>query len=236
MQKSNIFTYSFLAAFIAAEIVLGYFIQKVSGVTYSILTLVSVVIACAFVGVFYKRNFSCTLTLIALINTVIADFFLCGLIDFENIRVVAMIFFCVTQICYFLRLYNNQKFTREKRLHLLLRVILSITVIVVTLLVLKENANALAVISTFYFTNLLLNIVYAFIQIKNAPLFAIGLLLFSLCDVLIGLNVLDEFLPIPDGSLIQKINDVDINLAWVFYVPSQTLIATDISINEKDCN
>lgn len=236
MLKSKNFTLISLVLFIAAEIILGYFIQKVSGLTYSVLTLLSIIIACCFAAIFYRKNsLSYLLTLIALISTVFADFFLCGLIDFENIRVVAMLFFCITQACYFLRLYFNQKYTREKKVHVILRVSLSLTVLLITIIVLKEKVDALSLISMLYFTNLILNIVFSFIQIKIAPLFAVGLLLFSLCDALIGLDVLEEFMTIPDGSLIQRINDIDINLAWVFYVPSQTLISTDIIINEKDC-
>ena len=234
MHKNKNFKIISLAIFFVAEIILGIFIQKTSGTAYGITTLSSVVLSCAVVGIFYRRTDLHLLTLIALITTVCADFFLCGLIEFENDRVVAMVFFCVTQICYFLRIYANQKYTSVKRLHLIFRITLPAVAIIVTLIVLKENANSLAIISMFYFANLVLNVVYSFIQFKIAPLFAIGLLLFSFCDVLIGLNVLGEFMTIPDGSLIQKINDVNVNLAWVFYVPSQSLIATDIAINEKE--
>ena len=232
IKFDNKFTYITLGIFFLFEIALGIIIQMVSGVYYGISTLTSVSLACVVVGIFYKRTDKHLLTLIALITTVCADLFLCGLISFHNDRVVAMVFFCVTQICYFLRIYINQEYTSAKRIHLALRVALPAAAIIATLVVLKENANTLAIISMFYFANLLLNIIYGFIQFKRAPLFAIGLLCFALCDVLIGFAVLDEFMTIP--PFIQAINDIELNLAWLFYVPSQTLIATDIAINEND--
>ena len=101
---------------------------------------------------------------------------------------------------------------------------------VLTAVVLKENANFLSLISMFYFANLAANIVFSFMQFKLNPLFPIGLTLFSFCDILIGLEMLDNFMTIPETSFINKINDVQINLAWAFYVPSQTLISLS-SIN-----
>ena len=232
IKFDNKFTYITLGIFFLLELVLAVIIQLVSGVYYGISTLTSVSIACIVVGIFYKQTDKHLLTIIALITTVCADLFLCGLVKFHNDRVVAMVFFCVTQICYFYRLYLNQEYTSTKRVHLALRVALPAAAIIATLVVLKDNADTLAIISMFYFANLLLNVVYAFIQFKRAPLFAIGLLCFALCDVLIGFAVLDEFMTIP--PFIKAINDIDLNLAWIFYVPSQTLIATDIAINEND--
>lgn len=226
------FTFITLGVFILLELALAVIIQLVSGVQYGISTLTSVTLACIVVGIFYKISDKHLLTLIALITTVCADLFLCGLVKFPNDRVVAMVFFCVTQICYFLRIYINQEYTSSKRLHLALRVALPAVAIIATLIVLKDNANTLAIISMFYFANLLLNVVYSFIQFKRAPLFAIGLTCFALCDLLIGFEVLTEFMTIP--PFIKAINDIDLNLAWVFYVPSQTLIATDVAINEND--
>ncbi len=98
-------------------------------------------------------------------------------------------------------------------------------------MILGEASNFLSLITMFYFANLVTNQIYAFAQTKHSYLLPIGLFLFILCDVFVGLSVLESsFLPIPEDSLIHKINEIGLNMAWVFYVPSQTLIA--LSVNE----
>lgn len=92
-KKNNPFPIIILSLFCVIETVLGYFVQTTSGKTCSIVSLSVVVLALVLAIVFYKRTTLHLLTLAALVNTVFADFFLCGLVDFENVRVVAMTFF-----------------------------------------------------------------------------------------------------------------------------------------------
>ena len=126
--------------------------------------------------------------------------------------------------CYFLRIFINQT-KKEKIVHLSIRIPVFLFAVILTAIVLKENTNFLSLISLFYYANLLVNVVFAFIKFKKAPLLAIGLLLFSLCDVFVGLSRIDGFMHIPDGSLIYQIKNVPLNMAWLFYVPSQTVLA-----------
>ncbi len=232
MIKNKTFKTFYLAAFLIIQAVLGYFVQTTSGKLCSSISLSIIILSLLTIIIFYKRDTLHFLTLIAYINTLCADFFLCGLVDFENIKVVAMVFFSITQIFYFLRLYSNHLYTSEKRIHLIVRILLTVIVLTVTFIVLGKNNNLLAVISMFYFTNLFINLIYAFIQIKRAPLFAIGLLLFAFCDTVIGFSFLPSFLSVPKGSFIDIVNNADINLAWLFYTPSQTLIAFDSAIKK----
>lgn len=96
----------------------------------------------------------------------------------------------------------------------------------VTVLILKDATDPLAVISICYYVNLIFNIILAFLQFKQYRLFAIGLVFFLLCDTVIGLQVMSGgYLPIPDGSLLDQILSVPFNLAWLFYLPSQVLIS-----------
>ena len=230
LTKNKTFLITYLSDFCVIQAVLGYFVQTTASTACGIISLSIIVLSFATVIIFYKQSILNLLTVIALCFTLIADFFLSNLIQFENIKVFAMLSFSATQLCYFFRLYQNQKYTREKRILLILRSFLVIVVLVVTIIVLKEKVNALALISMFYFTNLLLNVIYSIIQIKIAPLFAAGLFLFALCDVCVGFFMMPDFLPIPEGSFIDVINKTPLNLPWVFYTPSQTLIAVDIAI------
>ena len=231
-NHNKIFKYSFLGLFLAVETVLFILLQTVSGRLFSFLSLSSVVLCFVCSIIFFKRDTFHILSLIALFTTSIADLFLGGLLDFPFIRELAVCFFLITQTCYFLRIYSEQKFTTEKRWHILLRIIFPIIIIIATILVVKENTNFLALITMVYFSYLILNIIFSITQIKSHPLFFIGLILFMCCDICVGFSVLEEFLTIPADSIINQINNSQINFIWLFYLPSQTLIATDIIIKK----
>ena len=76
--------------------------------------------------------------------------------------------------------------------------------------------------------NLIVNIIFAFAEFKKHPLLAIGLLLFALCDVIIGFYFIDDYLPLAADSIIYKILGSGINLAWIFYLPAQTLLSISL--------
>ena len=57
---------------------------------------------------------------------------------------------------------------------------------------LKEKTDFLSLISTFYYINLIINIIFAFKQKESSILFPIGLLLFACCDLQVGLIVLNS--------------------------------------------
>ena len=120
------FALCYFCFFFLVQIVLGVFIQLTNGVAYSVLSLSSVVLCFISTVIFFKYSRNYILTIIALFTTVCADLFLCGLFEFENVKVVAMLFFCLTQICYFLRIYFTQENITSRRLHLIIRIAVSI--------------------------------------------------------------------------------------------------------------
>ena len=40
--------------------------------------------------------------------------------------------------------------------------------------------------------------------------------------------LIDDYLPVRDGGLIDSIVNPDFNVVWLFYIPSQTLIALTV--------
>lgn len=214
----------FIISFIMIEGVLGYFIQVTTGTICSSLSISSIILAFLFCSLLLRREFYHIITVFALFFTVCADFLLCGLVDFTFIRELAMCFFVGTQTCYFIRLFINQT-KKERLIHIIVRLCFSAFAVILTALVLKENTNFLSLISLFYYANLIVNIVFAFIQVKVSPIFAIGLLLFAFCDIFVGLSLIGDFINISTNSIINKINALPLNMAWLFYVPSQTLLA-----------
>lgn len=215
-----------VAAFSTVEAVLGYILQTAGGELVPTLCFTSVVLACLFCAVFAERSYVYLLTQLALVCTVCADFFL--LITPVRQQLPAMLFFSVTQLSYFLRLYLCDENKTRRAWHIGVRCAASVVAVAATFIVLGPSSDAVAVVSMFYYANLLTNIVFAFIQLEKPGLFAIGLLLFAMCDALIGFAFLDGYLPIPADSFIYKIIHPGFDLAWAFYLPSQTLLAISL--------
>lgn len=218
--------------FVVAQIILSIFIQKTGDITYGILTVSSVTLACVFVIINYNKSRFNFIMIIALVNTLIADLFLSRLFLFDTTQFVAMCFFVVVQACYFLIIYDRHNSQNAKIAHLIIRIIISLVAVVLTIVVLGDKVNGLVIITMLYFANLLLNLIYSFIQIKKSILLPIGLLFFVLCDICIGLHVIDTtMMTIPPTSLLYPIVHSGINLAWAFYVPSQTILALSVKEN-----
>lgn len=214
-------------SFLVCELVLGILVQTTHGKVNMVISYACVVLACLFMLLFFERNISYYLTQLGLICTVMADLFLVVLSPIKQLP--AMIFFLVTQICYFLRLYLNEESTKKRRVHLIVRISAVLFAIVITIAVLRDKTDPLSLVSLFYYANLIVNIIVAFTQLKSQILLAIGLLLFLLCDTLIGLDVMaSSYIPVSEGSFIHLLLNVDFNLAWIFYVPSQALIGISL--------
>ena len=211
------------AFFILTELSLYVAIQASSGFFERLVCFFSVVCAALFALLHLNKKKESILTVLALGFTVCADVFLVLLA--EQQRLLAMCFFSLVQICYFVRilLENTNKATRTR--HLSTRAFALVLALVLTLSVLGDGADALSVVSMLYFANLIVNIVFAFVGFKKTPLLAIGLLSFAMCDVLVGLSLIDMYISIAEDSFIYKITHTGFNLIWTFYVPSQTLIA-----------
>ena len=81
------------------------------------------------------------------------------------------------------------------------------------------------------------NIIFAFKQKESSILFPIGLLLFACCDLQVGLIVLNSsYINIENNLILNFIVDPPFNLVWLFYVPSQTLIALSIIKDKTSTN
>lgn len=218
------------SVFITLEIILGTLIQFTTDNLNIIFSYASIIIAATFPLLFMNHK-NYLFIQIGLLFTAFADLFL--VVITPMLQIPAMICFTITQICYFIKLYFNQSSQKEKTIHLVIRGFFSVLIIIITFIVLKDNTDFLSVISTFYYINLLINIIYAFKQKDKSLLFPIGLLLFACCDLQVGLIVLNSsYINIENNPIINFIVDPPLNLVWLFYVPSQTLIALSI-LNDK---
>ena len=223
--KRTVIISALAVVFLVLELALSLWIQFPTDTPTRYVCYSSVVLAFVFGVTCYKKDYNYLFTVLALAFTVIADYFLV-LPESPN-QLPGMIFFSVAQLLYAVKLFFSQKDKKARIIHLVVRVALSIIAVTLTVLVLGENADSVGIISMFYYANLVVNIVYAFIT-KNY-LFGVGLCLFACCDAIIGLSVMTEgYLPIPDTSFIHKILHPGFNIVWAFYAPSQTLIALSL--------
>ena len=215
--------FSLVIAFSVTELVLGILVQTTGGTLNKLVSFLVVILACLACALLFTKTKAYYFTQIALVCTVFADLFLVVLTPVQ--RELAMVFFSGTQICYFLRLYLEHQTKKQRIIHLVARTSAVVLSLILTALVLKEKTDFLSLISLFYYANLIINVVYSFIQVKKSLVFAIGLTLFALCDLFVGFSVLGSlYLKLEQGTLLYWFAHPGINLAWIFYVPSQALL------------
>jgi hypothetical protein len=203
-------------AFLAVSCILYYFILTAGG-TLLVATSYASIVLCFLFALFGWQNFW---IIGGLACTVGADFFLVVCDPIQQFW--GMVFFLGAQSLYAAMLHRS----RPSKTLLCIRFGLIAIAEAVTVIILKDATDPLAVISICYYVNLIFNIVMAFLQFKQYKLLSIGLLFFLLCDTVIGLQVMSGgYLPIPAGSLLDKILSAPFNLAWLFYLPSQVLIS-----------
>ena len=216
------------AAFVLTQLVLLYLILWGNTDT-DVVCFITVCLACLHGGAFVilkKRGYLC---LVALVFTVISDVFLVlrytstgAYID----QAIAMTTFSVTQLSYFLSILVLTQSKKLKLVHISVRAFLSVFAVVLTLIVLKKDANYMLCITMFYFANLVLNAVFAFIKFKQHGAMAVGFVFFIFCDVLIGLTIaLGSIIVVPETSILYTITFSGFNYTWLFYVISQTLLS-----------
>ncbi len=202
--------------FLAISCVLYYFILTAGGTLLTVTSYAAIAL-CFLYALSRRKNFW---IVGGLACTVGADFFLVVCDPIQQFW--GMVFFLGAQTLYATMLHRS----RPSRRLLFIRLGLIAIAEAVTVVILKDNTDPLAVISICYYANLIFNLILAFMQFQNYSLFAIGLVCFLLCDTVIGLQVMSVgYLPIPEGSTLHNIIYAPFNLSWLFYLPSQVLIS-----------
>lgn len=221
-----------VSIFCIVELAIGIAVQLTEDRVNAFVSFSAVILACIFHLLFMSKARDYLLTQAALIFTVLADTFLV-LIE-PRMQLAGMCCFLVVQISYFLRIYLSTASKRLRDIHLCVRAAVSVVISVITLAVLGDDADVLSIISLIYFANLMLNIVFAFFDFKRNALFPMGLLLFALCDVFVGFDMIGAYIPVKEGSFAYFLANPGFNAAWLFYVPAQTLLALSlVKFNNK---
>lgn len=188
------------------------------------------IILCLCFSFIIYDNFIDTWTVrIALFFTAIADMFLLLMVGYE---IVGVIVFSVVQLIYGfrLKLMESSDFRSYKTINLRLLFIIMFQIFGLSI---AKNYDLLALITLFYISNLVTNVILAFNHFKINKVFAFGLFLFLCCDIFVGLNNIQSYIDISKDSIWDKLLNLPIDLMWFFYYPSQVLITISILTNKS---
>ena len=158
---------------------------------------------------------------LALLFTAISDLFLLVLSAHE---LVGVLVFSVVQLLYAYRLILNNQ--RKTSLEILFR-LASIFIFQIVLILINEE-DLLTIITFFYFANLFSNVVISLYRFNTNRMFALGLFLFMLCDIFVGLNNSAGYLAISETSVFYQLIHLPIDLMWFFYYPAQVFLTLSI--------
>lgn len=154
---------------------------------------------------------------------IISDIFLL----FTEEYIIGIITFIIVQLFYFYYLLEGNK---EKLIrHSIWRLIGFLSVLFFIYL-LRVSMDIVLLAAAFYFIQFLCNVILAIQTCKRDRIcFLIGLLLFFLCDINVGLYQSTSYC---SNEWIEKVTMLTGIFMWVFYLPGQVLLAYS-SISEK---
>lgn len=174
--------------------------------------------------------------------TCISDYFLL----FTESFTFGMLSFSVVQLIYLLRLWYLD-INKGKRTVLFYRLILNFIIWVGVLSILKLlgilsgnteiSERLLLYVASFYFVTIFHNVIRSFAYMNHyksskSIIFALGMLLFILCDINVGIYNMEGFIAI-NQEVFHKLYSFAEIAMWMFYLPAQVCIALSGSIMEK---
>ncbi len=212
-----------LGIFLVLELIAYILIFTASSMVVAYAMWGSIILAFVYTLTLCKR-YKNEWIVLALFTTIFADYFL--IVVNPRQQAIAMTFFLMTQINYAVWILMEEKDLRHRISHAIIHATISVLAVVITCIVLQDKVDYLSVISVVYFANLIINFILSCVHFRYNWIFSIGLLLFLCCDIVVGLNcAIGVYIDIASTSILYKIAFAPFNLAWVFYLPSQVLIA-----------
>ncbi len=225
-----------LILFILIHLILYLFIYAfkiIPGKTETIADYI-VVISCFLFSLVYfiiKRNSNTLIFVIAFLFTILADTNLLILDDNYELGILA---FIIVQFAYFWYILKNM-YTKDNYSYLIAIRLITIVIGVIASLIVQTD-KLLVCLVIIYISNLVINLIISIIPRKRNLLFSLGLFLFLLCDICVGCYNIGDIIDISNTSLFYKIANLPFNIAWLFYHPSQVLLAISNYIKEYEAN
>ncbi|MCR5308776.1 MAG: hypothetical protein K6E21_01535 [Bacilli bacterium] len=186
------------------------------------LRFVSIIACFLFSWLGFKKKNSCFI-IGGLAFTLLADYFL---LIIRNYYVLGICSFLVTQTFYFVYIW-------PKHLKISLITRGTLFLLILTLLLIFGLNDITVIIAAFYFINLVVNTIDAYISINKGLLFfAIGLTLFILCDIFVFLYNCSDYIRI-ESEFLDVLIKYSLVGCWIFYIPSQALITISSILRSK---
>lgn len=210
-----------------------YAFKIITGKTETIADYI-VVISCFLFSLVYfiiKRNSNTLIFVIAFLFTILADTNLLILDDNYELGILA---FIIVQFAYFWYILKNM-YTKDNYGYLIAIRLITIVIGVIASLIVQID-KLLVCLVIIYISNLVINLIISIIPRKRNLLFSLGLFLFLLCDICVGCYNIGDIIDISNTSLFYKIANLPFNIAWLFYHPSQVLLAISNYIKEYEAN
>ena len=179
-----------------------------------------VLLCAAFACVCRDRDLDGLLSMLALLFTAGADLFLVALKEEQWIPGMAV--FCFAQLFWALRLLVMEE-GRRRLVHFLVWAFACGTLLIVAIL-LSRGADTLLLLAAVYASFLLTTVLFSWLTPQNL-LFTLGMTLFLGCDIFVAVNNAALYLDLGAYPLLKTLHDIPFNMMWLFYGPSQMLLA-----------
>ena len=212
-----------LLIFLALEIALFPKVQESTADVWSYTAYLSVILVVIFAIFVCRCKGAEHFIKLGLLLTLVADYFL---VIEGNSHLLGVETFLLVQLAYFVYLLFREERASVRLANFLTRVLLCALLLSAAYIILGEETDTLSLVSVVYYANLLTNILFAFMRGRKEMIFAIGLTLFALCDLCVGIESLAYFYL--DTDISRFFYSDTLNLSWMFYQPSQVLIALSL--------
>lgn len=182
--------------------------------TFNYLMIVLNFVVSIIIFIINENRFNIFLT-IGMFFTCLADY---NLVVLGKNYELGVVFFTFAQLSYMLMLKTNYK-------ELLIRLIVIVFLEVLSLIIVKDLYSFLVFITMFYLSIFISNIIFGFIK-KLHLLFLIGMILYLLCDICVGVSSFELF---QDTSIAEILG----RLIFYFYIPGLYLMILASYIKNK---
>lgn len=171
-------------------------------------------IASIVIFIFYKSKKSAYFC-VAFFMICLADY---GLVILGDHYELSVAFFLFAQIALMLML-------KIGKIELLIRLIVIVVLEVIAFIICKDLYSPLVILSMLYLATFSANIIYAIIK-KEHIMFIIGMILYMLCDICVGISNFELFTN-------EVLIDVCAKLIFIFYIPGLFLMVIGVYLSEN---
>ena len=216
-------------------VIFGLFLHSILGelavLSYDEISFTCIVL-CAILSVIFvhKLKDNTNFVSVAMLLNIASDYFLV-LTNGANNYTIGVSIFVVVQFVYACYTLTLNKTKLSKIFNVVFRVVttlsLSVTLTIVFDLYVYET------LSVIYITNFVITLIYALVYFKNNYIFAVGVLLYVLCDLIVGITFGAADIFGFEGAFIGLLYTHD--FAYFFYIPGAYLIALHAAL-KRICN